>query len=209
MRICLVVLMVLLCVQSVAAEVTVSIPDVSVIEEEYLSVPVLVSAGDGIIGGEIVVSYDPGLFSVREVVVGDFGHSFVATWYTDSIGVFALSDGLVVGDSLFFVVQFEAHGSPGESCVLGFSRVVLTDEAGGCLEVVEVPGSLTIMPEYVQVLGDVNCDGVVSSVDALLVMQHVMYGLDLCSEHNADVNRDGVVTLVDARLILGMVAGNA
>ncbi len=58
-------------------------------------------------------------------------------------------------------------------------------------------------------LGDVNCDGVVTAVDARLVLQYVAglvedYELNM---YYADVNGDGYVTAVDARIILQKVAG--
>ena len=59
------------------------------------------------------------------------------------------------------------------------------------------------------ICGDVNGDGVISAVDARIVLQTVA-GLKNLSEteyKRADVNGDGVVTAVDARMILQIVAG--
>ena len=56
--------------------------------------------------------------------------------------------------------------------------------------------------------GDVNCDGMVSAVDAALVLQFTA-GLSApmpCAE-GADVNADGDITSVDAALILQFTAG--
>lgn len=58
-------------------------------------------------------------------------------------------------------------------------------------------------------MGDVNCDGEISAVDARIVLQYVA-GLIEEFELNmfyADVNGDGNITAVDARLILQKVAG--
>ena len=57
-------------------------------------------------------------------------------------------------------------------------------------------------------LGDVDCDGVVSSLDALLLLQLVAQLVDeLSCPDVADVNGDGVVDAVDALWILWIEAG--
>ena len=55
--------------------------------------------------------------------------------------------------------------------------------------------------------GDANCDGLVTSIDALLVLQYVagLFGALPCAA-NADVNGSGV-SAIDAALILQFVAG--
>ena len=56
--------------------------------------------------------------------------------------------------------------------------------------------------------GDVNCDGLVNSIDAALVLQ---FGADLLDAlaclQAADVSGEGVVNAIDAALILQFVAG--
>jgi hypothetical protein len=58
------------------------------------------------------------------------------------------------------------------------------------------------------VVGDANCDGETTAVDAALVLQ-LNAGLvdDVPCPENADVNGDGLITAVDAALILQFVAG--
>ena len=57
-------------------------------------------------------------------------------------------------------------------------------------------------------LGDVNDDASITSVDALLVLQYVANLLEaLANLGNADVNADGNIDSVDAALILQYVAG--
>ena len=57
-------------------------------------------------------------------------------------------------------------------------------------------------------LGDVDCDGVVSSLDALLLLQLVAQLVDeLSCPDVADVNEDGMVDAVDALWILWIEAG--
>ena len=57
-------------------------------------------------------------------------------------------------------------------------------------------------------IGDVNCDGLVNSIDAALVLQLVAGLLDsLPCETAADVNGDGAINAIDAALILQFGAG--
>ena len=58
------------------------------------------------------------------------------------------------------------------------------------------------------VRGDVNCDNLTNSLDALLILQRIA-GLisNLDCEHNADTNFDGTISVVDAALILQFDAG--
>jgi hypothetical protein len=58
------------------------------------------------------------------------------------------------------------------------------------------------------ILGDMNCDGRVNSVDAALVLQATAGLIDffpVCA--SGDVNHDGVVNSIDAALILQFDAG--
>ncbi|MEX0786437.1 MAG: nidogen-like domain-containing protein [Dehalococcoidia bacterium] len=56
--------------------------------------------------------------------------------------------------------------------------------------------------------GDVNCDGVVNSIDAALILQFVA-GLvnSLGCQDEADVNEDGNVNSIDAAIVLQYIAG--
>ena len=57
-------------------------------------------------------------------------------------------------------------------------------------------------------LGDVGCDGAVTSVDAALILQQVA-GLiiELACQTNGDVNGDGRVDSIDAAIVLQFIAG--
>ena len=63
-------------------------------------------------------------------------------------------------------------------------------------------------PTPTVLIGDVNCDGLVNSIDAALVLQFVaaLLGSVSCPDA-ADVNGDADVTSVDAALILQFTAG--
>jgi len=57
--------------------------------------------------------------------------------------------------------------------------------------------------------GDVNGDGLINTIDARLVLQHIVGKAVLGEDAKAaaDVNRDGAVNTVDARLILQKIVG--
>ena len=57
--------------------------------------------------------------------------------------------------------------------------------------------------------GDVNADGKISAVDALMVLKNVAGSQDLAKTQTlrADMNQDSKVTAVDARWILQTAAG--
>ena len=54
-------------------------------------------------------------------------------------------------------------------------------------------------------LGDVNGDGMISSIDAALILQFTAGFID--SLPNADVNEDGTINSIDAALVLQFTAG--
>jgi hypothetical protein len=65
----------------------------------------------------------------------------------------------------------------------------------------------TPTPTLAKPLGDVNDDGEVDSIDALLVIQYDADLLDvLLNERSADVNENGHINSVDGALILQFVA---
>jgi hypothetical protein len=66
----------------------------------------------------------------------------------------------------------------------------------------------TVTPTIAKALGDVNDDGHVNSIDALLIVQFDAELLDhLSNAPSADVNVNGIVNSVDAALVLQYTAG--
>ena len=65
-----------------------------------------------------------------------------------------------------------------------------------------------IVVEVVRPIGDANCDNVVASDDATIILQLVAALLDAVEcEEVADVNSDGTLDAIDAALILQIVVG--
>ena len=66
----------------------------------------------------------------------------------------------------------------------------------------------TATPTPAGPVGDVDCDGIVNSEDAALILQlEAGLAASLPCEENGDVNGDGQVTGKDAQLVLVMEAG--
>ena len=71
-----------------------------------------------------------------------------------------------------------------------------------------VAGSTPTPTTPAGLVGDANCDGVVNSIDAALVLQHSALLLSsLACESAADVNGDGAINAIDAVVILQFAAG--
>lgn len=71
------------------------------------------------------------------------------------------------------------------------------------------PGATaTPIPPANGLIGDVDCSGDVTAIDAALILQFAagLIGSLPCSE-NGDVNGDGNITAVDAALVLQFAAG--
>jgi hypothetical protein len=66
----------------------------------------------------------------------------------------------------------------------------------------------TPTPSVHKLPGDADCNGVVNSIDATIILQYVarLIGSVPCP-NNADVNHDGVISAVDAAIVLQKVAG--
>ena len=64
------------------------------------------------------------------------------------------------------------------------------------------------VPKPPNVNGDVDCDGVVTIVDAQLIAQLIVGRIEaLDCDKNADVNGSGGVTIVDAQIIAQFIVG--
>jgi hypothetical protein len=94
------------------------------------------------------------------------------------------------------------RGDAGPDNVYGRGELVLPEPPP-----LPTPGAPTPIPTPVKLVGDVDCDGDMDSIDAALVLQfnaRLIPGL-LCLDEG-DVNGDGDVNSIDAFLILQVVA---
>ncbi len=101
------------------------------------------------------------------------------------VGVFALLAAVATG----WAYASESSGSRPDRPLTSF-----TEDGGGVSDI--------------GILGDVNCDGAIDAIDALLILQIKAALIDsLPCEKNADVDESGQVTSIDAALILQFTAG--
>jgi hypothetical protein len=120
--------------------------------------------------------------------------------------IFGLQGNVALGNITF------ACSGVGASA-LAVSVSVLADATLGApqdIDALVMSGSITCYAPGTspQILGDVNCDGVVNAIDAQLVLQYVAQLIaSLACLENADVDGDGAVSPIDAALILQMEAG--
>ncbi len=86
-------------------------------------------------------------------------------------------------------------GTGGEGCVYFFDS-----EQG--------PEIVVIVDEMAPLIGDVNCDSVVTPTDATIILQRIARLVDTVEcEELADVNGDGTLDAIDALLTLQFIAG--
>ena len=108
-----------------------------------------------------------------------------------------------------FAADSDTDGlSDGDEVLMFGSDPNLVDTDGDGLsdfDEIFIYGSDPLIPALV---GDVNCDGDVSSIDAALILQATagLVAFLACGE-SADVNRDGATTSIDAALVLQFTAG--
>ncbi len=90
----------------------------------------------------------------------------------------------------------------GKLTAVGAGEAIITAKVGSLTKTCKVIVSNKL------IIGDVNLDGVVSSIDARIVLQYAAGIKDLTPNQFtcADVNNDGYVTSLDARLVLKIVA---
>lgn len=143
---------------------------------------------------------------------------------------FEVGSSHILSDS---AIDITINANPvGEGCVLVLGYFSVTEKVGSlargaysvqitlnspccfpcnpppCVETTTFEVQAGTVPPTPARLGDVNCDGAVSSIDELLVLQLAAAIISAlpCPE-NADVNGDGHVNAIDAALILQYEAG--
>ncbi len=116
------------------------------------------------------------------------------------------------GDVTLGTVRFRCDDDG--SSALALTALEIADSTTGAPQPIDVAvthGSISCLspePPSSDLDGDANCDGVVNSIDALIVLQYVarLRSSVPCPEL-ADYNHDGRITSIDAALILQRDAG--
>ncbi len=160
---------------------------------------------------QIDIDYDPDVVTALSCVAGpgaicnvDLGASTVRIVGADA-------DGLR-GDIVIGTVRFRCD-EEGASA-LALTALEFADATTGSPQPINVDvehGSINCLepePPEEELTGDANCDGIVNSIDALIVLQYKagLRNTVPCPDL-ADYNNDGQITSVDAALILQDNAG--
>lgn len=199
--------------QASAANPTLSLGRITVAGDAQVTMDLraLDVGGLGLGAWEIQVHYDTGV--VEPVVCSSHpngkcnGH-FAA----DRVGIVGATARGLTGDITLASIKFRCRDIGQTSLTIvvkvfadatqGEPRPIIVDVHHGAISCVERA------PARVNVPGDVNCDGRVTSVDALLVLQFEA-GLirRLPCAKDADLNHDGRINSIDAQFIKKFVAG--
>lgn len=101
----------------------------------------------------------------------------------------------------------DADSLSGEYCMLRSFNLIRAEQPDPTATPTPTP---TPTPDPEPVIGDVNCDGVVTASDISALFAYVMNAGSLSAEalRNADVNGDGTVDSTDASLLAQMVFGS-
>ena len=175
----------------------------SVNSGEVITIPIKVNAGDGLAGGEGVVSYDSDILSLESIANAN-GFVF------QSIGnkfIFVAPDGLNATGEVtvgYAVLKAKTVVDDVDTAVLfditkGYNKDFATIYPQTASAIVTVLAEAPLR-------GDVNLDGEVNLVDAILLMQYVSGSVNLSSRQlkAADVSADGSVNVGDVIIIMQM-----
>jgi hypothetical protein len=187
-------------------------PQVSVTSAEgpaasSVTVAVQGDSGDATIGAfTIDLVYDPSVATAVECAseVGLCGPQVTG----NTARVAGASLGGLHGQFQFMTVTFDLTGAPGAVTALDISLVEMTDMDYEDLvpqtEVTE--GQIAVADGAAPLQGDADCDGEITSLDALGVLRHVAGIEQVACAGPADTDCDGDITALDSLAILRYVA---
>jgi len=170
-----------------------------------VSVPINIENATGVAGISMTISYTPSVIEIVGGAMGDFTWNYSLNC-DDVVGgtatLFTLIDGRTLsGDLTVGTIDVQAVGVTGESSNLVISDVILCDDYGAYIIPDDIIDGSVILSGTVP--GDADGNGVVNTLDVLLIMQYLMYpgttGIDLDA---ADVCGAPGVDIADATLIL-------
>ena len=160
---------------------------------------------------QIDIDYDPGIVTPLACTAGP-GSVCNANFAPGTVRVAGAASTGMRGDVTLSTVQFRCDQVG--ATALALTALEFHDATTGAPQPINVNiehGSINCLspqPPPAQLNGDANCDGLVNSIDALIVLQYVAALRSTVPCPNlADYNHDGRISAVDAALILQRDAG--
>jgi endo-1,4-beta-xylanase len=147
----------------------------------------------------LTINFDPAVVTYVSAADNGFGMAPIVNNTSNSVTLTAFNASGASGNGIA-TVEWLAAGSAGASAVLTISIDTLTDAQYNNLGTNGGSASVTLGSGGIK--GDVNDDGSITIVDALMTAQYSV-GLDPpgFNINNADANCDGSITIVDALII--------
>ncbi len=185
----------------------VSISDAATGPNSSVTRTIMVENVTNLAAATVDITYDPNIVNVLSVSAGDFGT--VTTNIDNTAGkttITAFSNTGKSGNVSFANVVLNAVGSINATSPLTLSVAAISDQNANAILYTIRNGTFTISAVS---KGDVNSDGQVNVIDALLISQYTVGSRTLTQTQlaAADVNGDGQVTIVDALFIAQYTVG--
>ncbi len=208
---------------AVYGETTLWIPDVSAVPGEIAIVPVNIRNAEGLqmAAADIWVEFDTTVLELVAVEETALTDGYIWSYSTSAvvgqpdfmqahIGAFSNTPPTMFGDGSLFWLQFRVLGSPGDTSVLdlrdfisgiGGSTIYTPDDLLNSIPLQLEDGLLVVDGSFV--LGDLNGNGVVETVDAYITLQIVVNRLTPTAEQlqAGDINGNGRIDMGDATMI--------
>ncbi|HID26882.1 MAG TPA: hypothetical protein EYP22_03445, partial [Methanosarcinales archaeon] len=188
-------------------EAFMKIDDMQVKEGDSIEVPINITSANNLGSMDLLLSYDPNILEAIDVKKGSLTQNsnleYKITNGTISISLIDLKG--IQGSGDFIILGFKVIGSSGSASPILINHIEATDTNFNKLAINKESGLIIIETNKCGITGDVNGDGKVTSLDALMALQ-MSVGLipvDQC----ADVNVDSKVTSLDALMILQASVG--
>jgi len=157
---------------------------------------------------DITLTYDSSVLTATKVSSSDLTSGSMISGNTDvkgtvTIGIVDVSG--FSGDGSIAKITFEVIGSDNDTSSLTLSSVSASDTNFNDVTLTTQNGKFTVGTSACGVPGDLNEDGKVTSLDALMTFQ-ISVGI-IETNQCADVNGDGKVTSLDALILLQKAVG--
>ena len=155
---------------------------------------------------DMTLGYDPSVLQADKVVMGSLTGSAISDYQISNGTIqvsFALKDSFK-GDGTVAYVSFKVIGSDGQTSKLDISSASGNDAAYASVPIPVTNGIFRVVAPG-KLKGDINGDGKVSAIDALMALQMAVDKIP--DDPAADLNGDGKITSIDAKSILKLAVG--